>query len=65
MDDFAVAEKVNRMWLRLARSIERRLPDVMIDHGPLTAIRYATMVEACYWKATGEADTHSVNDVLK
>jgi hypothetical protein len=65
MDSFHTSEKVNRMWSRLARRIERRLPDILEKYGPQDAVRHATFAEACYWKATGESDTHDVKDVLR
>ena len=64
MEAFEAGERVNAMWLRLAEQIAEGVPDLVINDQPQAAIRWATYAEACFWKATGEADTHDVKDVL-
>jgi len=64
MDSADVLEKVNAMWLALGEQIAAAVPDLVIDSKPTLAIRWAACAEACFWKATGEADTHDVKDVL-
>jgi hypothetical protein len=63
-DPIETAEKVNAMWFALGEQIASAIPDIVIDSRPQEAIRWATYAEACFWKATGEADTHDVSDVL-
>jgi hypothetical protein len=63
-DDFVIPEAVNAMWLGLARQLADAVPDIVIADDPEKAIRWATCAEACFWKATGDSDTHDVKDVL-
>lgn len=64
MDTIAASEKISAMWLALAEQIAGAIPDLVIGSNPTEAIRWATCAEACFWQATGEADTHDVKDVL-
>ena len=64
MDSADVLEKVNAMWLALGEQLAAAVPDIVIDSKPTLAIRWAVCAEACFWKATGEADTHDIKDVL-
>jgi len=57
-------EKTSEMWQRLAEQFEAAIPDHVIAGDPLRAIQWACCAEACFWKATGEADTHDIKDVL-
>jgi len=64
-DSFEAGERVSTMWLALAEQIRAAIPDILIGHAdPGNAIRWATCAEACFWKATGDAATHDVKDVL-
>ena len=58
-------EKISAMWLRLAEQFETAVPDHVIANDPLRAIQWACCAEACFWKATGEADAHDIKDVLQ
>lgn len=57
-------EATSKMWTELGQQIAEALPNIAADD-PVKAIRWATCAEACFWKATGEADTHDVKDVLR
>jgi hypothetical protein len=63
MESTEAAERVNKMWQMLGETIEAGIQDMALDD-PAKAIRYACAVEACFWKATGECDTHDVKEVL-
>jgi hypothetical protein len=66
MDTNEACERSGQMWLALAEQIAGAIPDIIItSDDPAKAIRWATCAEACFWKATGEADTHDVKDVLR
>lgn len=65
MDTIAASEEISAMWLALAEQIAADVPDLVIASEPETAIRWATCAEAGFWKATGEAATHDVKDVMK
>lgn len=65
MDSLVAVERVNQMWLALGEQIAGALPDIVIEGKPEEAIRWATCAEACFWKSTGESDTHDVKDVLR
>lgn len=64
MDSFDAGKKTSDLWLALGEQIAAAIPDIVINDDPVKAIRWATCAEACFWKATGEADTHDVKDVL-
>lgn len=57
-------ERISDMWKALADQIAGAIPDIVIGDDPVKAIRWATCAEACFWKATGEADAHDVKDIL-
>ncbi len=64
-DAMKAGEKVSTMWLALAEQIAAAVPTLIIDNDdPVKAIKWATCAEACFWKATGDADTHDVKDIL-
>ena len=64
-DSSTAGERTSKMWLALAEQIEAAIPDIAVSgDDPGKAIRWATCAEACFWKATGEADTHDIKDVL-
>lgn len=65
METNEISEKVNAMWLALGEQIASAVPDLVISHDPVDAIRWATCAEACFWKATGDSSTHDVGDILK
>jgi hypothetical protein len=62
-DGMKAGERVSNLWMDLAVKIAATLPDLAATD-PAQAIRHACCAEACFWKATGEADTHDVKDVL-
>lgn len=65
-DSMKAGEKVSNMWLALAEQIAAAIPDIVISaDDPGKAIRWATCAEACFWQATGDADTHDVKDVCQ
>lgn len=64
MESGQAGERTSAMWLKLAEQIEAAIPDHVIANDPQRAIQWACCAEACFWKATGEADTHDVKDVL-
>jgi S-adenosylmethionine synthetase len=63
-DTIEAGRRTSEMWLRLASQIADAIPDLVINDDPAKAVLWATCAEACFWKATGEADTHDVKDVL-
>lgn len=62
-DSMKAGERVAGMWLKLAELIEGFAVQQAVND-PVQAIRDACCAEACFWKATGEADSHDVKDVL-
>lgn len=56
-------ERLSSMWLKLAELIEGFALQQAVND-PAQAIRDACCAEACFWKATGEAESHDVKDVL-
>lgn len=67
MDDEPIFEagiRIGQMWRQLGDVIESGLSQHVDAGNPIEAIRWATCAEACFWKATGEAATHDVKDVL-
>lgn len=65
MDSGEAGERTSKMWLALAEQIAEVVPTLVIDDRPVDAIRWATCAEACFWKATGDSDTHDVKDILR
>jgi hypothetical protein len=64
-DSMKAGQRVSEMWRALGEQIAAAIPDIVInDSTPTRAVRWATCAEACFWKATGEADTHDVKDIL-
>ncbi len=64
-DSIEAGQIVSDMWLRLANQINDAIPHLVIADQPERAIRLAACAEACFWKATGEADTYDVKDVIE
>ena len=65
MDSAAAGDRTSKMWLELGEQIAAAVPTFIIDdNDPVKAIKWATCAEACFWKATGDADTHDVKDIL-
>ena len=62
-DSDKAARRTSEMWLALGDKIAAATLNFE-DGDPSEAIRWATCAEACFWKATGEADTHDVKDVI-
>jgi hypothetical protein len=64
-DAIKAGERVSDMWLALGEKIAQGVESLVVDaDDPVKAIRWATCAEACFWKATGDADSHDVKDVL-
>lgn len=63
-DVIACGETVSQMWKQLANQIALAIPDMVIAGKPEEAIRWAACAEACFWKATGESNTHDIKDVV-
>lgn len=52
---------VNRMWLKLARRLEKMAHEATnVD----TALKTARAAESCYWQATGESDSFDLKDLF-
>jgi hypothetical protein len=64
MESIQAAERINEMWERLGTQFADSVPDHVIAGDAAKAIKAALCAEACFWKSTGEADTHDVKDVL-
>jgi hypothetical protein len=52
---------VNRMWLKLARRLEKMAHEATHVE---TALKTARAAEACYWQATGESDSVGLKDLF-
>ena len=63
-DSFFAGERCSAMWKELGEMIASGIQGIVNDGNPREAILWATCAEACFWKATGEADAHDVKDVL-
>lgn len=64
-DSDKAASRISTMWLALGDQIAGAIPDIIInDSTPTRALQWAACAEACFWKATGEADTHDIKDVM-
>lgn len=63
-DGDKAATATNRMWLRLARLLDKKVDAEMADGHQQTALRTARMAEACYWQATGESDCSNLKDII-
>lgn len=55
-------KRTSEMWLALGTKLAADA--ISFGGDPAEAVRWATCAEACFWKATGEADTHDVKDVV-
>lgn len=64
METSDALERINRMWLSLAEQFEGTIPEMVHNGHAKDAITTATYAEACFWKSTGEAETHDVREVL-
>lgn len=60
-DSMKAGARISDMWMKLG---EQLAESAMGVGNPTQAVRYACHAEACFWKATGEADAHDVKDVL-
>ncbi len=63
-DSMKAGERCGEMWKGLGEMIASAIQGIVNDGNPREAILWATCAEACFWKATGECDTHDVKDVL-
>lgn len=63
-DSDKAIERCSAMWLALGEQIACAIPDIVTNDQAQRAIRWATYAEACFWKATGECDSHYIKDVL-
>lgn len=62
-DSDKACSRISTMWLALGDKIAAAA--LNFEEGDAAeAVRFACCAEACFWKATGEADTHDVKDVL-
>lgn len=64
IDANKACEKIGAMWLRLGDQISAAIPDIVIADEPEKAIRWARCAEACFWQATGEAESNDVKGVI-
>lgn len=64
-DSDKASPAINRMWLRLARILDKRSEERAKAGYADVAIQAARYAEACYWQATGEADCVDLKDVIK
>ena len=64
-DSDKAARATTKMWRELGEQIAAAIADIVVGEDPVRAIKWATCAEACFWKATGECDTHDVKDVLQ
>jgi hypothetical protein len=63
-DSDKAATATTRMWLRVARLLDKNATDeAKAGHIP-TAIRAARNAEAAYWQATGEGTSVDLKDVI-
>jgi len=62
-DSNAAAERIGKMWLSLAETIESALPSVLTEDGPEATIQYGRCAEACFWQATGESSSNDLKDI--
>lgn len=62
-DSDKAAIATNRMWLRLARTLDKLAQErAAATHVP-DALRAARHAEACYWQATGEGTAIDLKDL--
>lgn len=64
MDMMEAGEQVSAMWLELAEQIKLAVFKAAAEGRPEDALRGAACAEACFWKATGEAKSHDIDDVV-
>lgn len=60
-DSDKAANATNRMWLRLARKLDKSIDG---ENNLTTQLRTARAAEACYWQATGEGTSNDLKDVI-
>ena len=58
----AAAERINRMWLKLAKHLERAALQYIKDGSQASALTAAKAAEVCFWRATGNEDCLSLKD---
>lgn len=64
-ESFEAGLRSNKMWLDLGEMLAGSLEGIVLnEQDAVKAVKWATCAEACFWKATGEADCHDVKDVL-
>ena len=63
MDPEKAALKVSRMWAKIARSLEAHAVELAAAGESARAVRTAEMADACYWQATGEMSSTSVEAI--
>lgn len=59
-----VIARLSRMWSKAGKQFSDAIPDAIIAGDMHRAIHLALCAEACFWKATGETDTHGIKDLL-
>lgn len=63
-DSDAACRKLSHHWRRLGALYEKAAREC-VERGSFdSAMKAASMAEACFWQATGEGDVVSLNDVL-
>ena len=62
--DQAIA-RTCKMWLRLGNQLAKGAPDLVERGYHLQAIQWAICAEACFWQATGEADSFNLKDAIQ
>lgn len=63
LDTEAACLRINRMWLRVARSLERKAFEYAKQGSVVTAIDLTKAAEACFWQATGETPATDLKDL--
>jgi hypothetical protein len=63
-DSDKAATAIGRMWLRLARKLDKLATEKSKDGHIGGAVQAARNAEACYWQATGEGTSVDLKDVV-
>lgn len=63
-DSEKCGEKTSRMWVRLARQLEKLALERAGRGHDVPAVRAARLAAACFWEATGEAEWVSMSDLM-
>lgn len=63
-DSDKAANATNRMWLRLARFLDKSSEERAKAGYTDEALKRARYAEACYWQATGEGTAIDLKDIV-